>query len=112
MRAHNIFQVWLFPVFFSRSASFRFALVFHHRFEGGEPELEKWSSEVGDVRKDTALLQVILNRMREHGVRSVVMPERIIGCPHEEGIDYPEGQACPQCDFWRGRNRFTGEYEL
>ena len=82
------------------------------RFEGGEPELEKWSSEVGDVRKDTALLQVILNRMREHGVRSVVMPERIIGCPHEEGIDYPEGQACPQCDFWRGRNRFTGEYEL
>jgi len=82
------------------------------RFEGAEPELEKWSSEVGDVRKDNALLQRILKRMREHGVRSVVMPERIIGCPHEEGTDYPEGQACPQCDFWRGRNRFTGEYEL
>ncbi len=81
-------------------------------FEGGEPELEKWIADAGDVRKDAALLQRILNRMREHGVRSVVMPDRIIGCPHEEGIDYPEGQACPRCDFWRGRNRFTGLYKL
>jgi hypothetical protein len=24
----------------------------------------------------------------QHGVRSAVMTDRIIGCPHEEGIDY------------------------
>jgi hypothetical protein len=35
--------------------------------------------------------------------------ERIIGCPHEEGIDYPEGKSCPQCPYWAGRDRFTHE---
>jgi hypothetical protein len=38
------------------------------------------------------------------------MPEAIIGCPHEEGTDYPEGEACPQCPFWQGRDRFKGTY--
>jgi len=33
----------------------------------------------------------------------------IIGCPHEEGTDYPEGKSCPQCPFWAGRDRFTQE---
>lgn len=80
------------------------------RYEGAEPQLQKWTSETGDLRQDTAVLRDIVSRLREAGVKSVAMAERIIGCPHEEGIDYPEGQACPQCDFWRGRNRFTGEY--
>ena len=26
----------------------------------------------------------------------IVTADRIIGCPHEEGIDYPLGRACPQ----------------
>ena len=33
----------------------------------------------------------------------------LIGCPHEEGIDYPEGKSCPQCPYWAGRDRFTRE---
>ncbi len=78
-------------------------------FEGAEPQLQEWTSAAGDIRKDPAVLQTILNQMREHGVKSVATVDRIIGCPHEEGVDYPEGQACPQCGFWRGRNRFTGE---
>jgi RNA polymerase sigma factor (sigma-70 family) len=28
-------------------------------------------------------------------VRSVVVTDGIIGCPHEEGVDYPEGKSCP-----------------
>ena len=80
--------------------------------EGAEPEVEKWKSDTGDLRQDPAVLQAILNRMRDHGVKSVAMAEQLMGCPHEEGVDYPEGEACPQCSFWRGRNRFTGEYEL
>jgi hypothetical protein len=47
--------------------------------------------------------------IREHQVLTVTSVDRIIGCPHEEGIDYPEGQPCPQCPFWRHRDRFTGE---
>ncbi len=80
-------------------------------YEGAEPQLHKWTSETADLRRDTRLLQEIANRMREAGVKSVAMLDRIIGCPHEEGVDYPEGQACPHCGFWKGRNRFTGEYE-
>jgi hypothetical protein len=36
------------------------------------------------------------------------MVDRVIGCPHEEGIDY-EGPTCPHCPYWAGRDRWTGE---
>jgi hypothetical protein len=36
------------------------------------------------------------------------MPDRIIGCPHEEGIDYPLGSTCPLCPFWKDKDRWTG----
>jgi hypothetical protein len=42
------------------------------------------------------------------GALSVVMTGGIIGCPHQEGIDY-EGEWCPVCEFWHGRDRFTGK---
>jgi hypothetical protein len=45
----------------------------------------------------------------ERAAKSVAMMEPIIGCPHEEGLDYPEGEPCPQCPFWAHRNRWTGE---
>jgi hypothetical protein len=41
---------------------------------------------------------------------SVAVTDRILGCPHEEGVDY-EGRVCPQCPFWAHRNRWTGEIE-
>ena len=82
------------------------------QYDGAEPVLYKWTSETGDLRRNNPVLQAILNQIRDHGVKSVAMLDRIFGCPHEEGIDYPEGQACPQCVFWQGRNRFTGEFEL
>jgi hypothetical protein len=44
-----------------------------------------------------------------HGARSVIATDGIIGCPHEEGIDYPDGQVCPQCPFWADRDRSSGE---
>jgi hypothetical protein len=49
--------------------------------------------------------------LRENEVKSVVMVDAIIGCPHEEGIDYPVGEACPECSYWKGRNRWTGKLE-
>ena len=47
--------------------------------------------------------------IEQHDVKSVVLSDRIIGCPHEEGIDYPQGEACPRCPFWAIRDRWTGE---
>ena len=29
--------------------------------------------------------------------------EIVVGCPHEEGIDFPLGGDCPLCPFWNGK---------
>ncbi len=77
--------------------------------DGAEPsEMRKWYTEDGDVRDTLEIMDETVGLLEQHGARSVVMPDRIIGCPHEEGIDY-EGQTCPQCPFWANRDRWTGE---
>ncbi len=78
--------------------------------EDAEPDpLRKWYSDRTDVRNDPRIGEEVVEFLEAHGVLSLVMPERIIGCPHEEVIDYPEGEACPQCLFWKNRDRFTGQ---
>ena len=78
--------------------------------EDAEPEiLERWFSEDSDVQTDPTIGDEILTFIKAHGAKSVVTADRIIGCPHEEGIDYPEGQECPQCPFWAHRDRWSGE---
>ena len=78
--------------------------------EGAEPSaFQRWFSEEGDVRADLAIGGEILQFIQSHAVRSVIATDGIIGCPHEEGIDYPDGEVCPQCPFWAHRNRWTGE---
>jgi hypothetical protein len=72
-------------------------------------ELRKWFSEAGDVRKDPAISEAIVAFLREHDVRSVAMTKGLLGCPHEEGPDYPEGEVCPLCPFWANRDRWTGK---
>jgi len=73
--------------------------------------MRKWFAEAQDLRGDANVLAEAAEFLREHGARSVAMPERIIGCPHEEGIDYASGEPCPQCPYWAHRNRWTGEME-
>ena len=78
--------------------------------EGAEPDyMERWFVDNGDVRSDDEITRQIRAFLAKHEVLSVVAVDRIIGCPHEEGIDYPDGTACPQCPFWASRDRFTGE---
>jgi len=78
--------------------------------EGAEPAiLETWHSEDRDLRKDDDIRHEIVAFLRAHQVLSVAMVDRIIGCPHEEGTDYPEGETCPECPYWRGRDRWSGE---
>lgn len=81
------------------------------REPGSEPELRRWISEAGDVRTDEATLSEVALYFRQHSVRSVAMADGIIGCPHEEGIDYPMGEACPACSYWAGRDRWSGQLE-
>jgi hypothetical protein len=81
--------------------------------EGDEADpLERWFSDTSDVRTDLEVLGNILRFIEQHGAKTVASTNRIIGCPHEEGIDYPEGEKCPRCAFWANRDRWTGEVEL
>jgi len=80
--------------------------------EGADVEpLERWYSPDQDARKNPELMKTVLHFLEAHGVKSVVMPDRMLGCPHEEGKDYPEGEPCPHCPYWRNRDRFTGLVE-
>jgi len=78
-------------------------------YEGAEPKLRRWYSDTTDLRSLPEIESEIKAFLKEYDVVSVSMVDRIIGCPHEEGIDYPSGESCPQCLFWRSRDRFTGE---
>jgi hypothetical protein len=75
--------------------------------EDAEPEMRKWFAETRDIRNDAAIAAEVLAHFEAHGVKSVAMTDRIWGCPHEEGIDY-QGEYCPVCTFWIGRDRDTG----
>jgi len=77
--------------------------------DGPVTAMERWFSDEGDVRADHSILRDILEFVKRHGAQSVVMADRIIGCPHEEGVDYPEGEKCSQCPFWATRDRWSGE---
>jgi len=79
--------------------------------EGAAPVMGRWFAEESDARTDPAIAASVLRFVQDHGVKSVIATDGIIGCPHEEGIDYPDGQVCPQCPFWAHRNRWTGEME-
>ena len=71
-------------------------------------ELRNWKVDRGDIRADPGIAREILEFIAKHRVLSVAMTDEIIGCPHQEGIDY-EGEWCPVCEFWHGRDRFAGE---
>jgi hypothetical protein len=75
--------------------------------DGAEPtDLKRWFSEQRDVRDEVEIAAAIHEFVNHHGVKTVIMTDRIIGCPHEEGIDYPAGEPCPACPFWAARDRW------
>ncbi len=77
--------------------------------EGAEVDpLQRWYSPEQDARKNPELMKTVLRFLETNGAKSVVMPDRLLGCPHEEGKEYPEGEQCPHCPYWHNRDRFTG----
>jgi hypothetical protein len=73
-------------------------------------EMRDWQLIHGDVRNKPEIAAEMLAFMELHRAKSVVMSDGLMGCPHQEGIDY-EGEYCPDpaCAFWHGRDRFTGK---
>ena len=79
------------------------------RSEGAEAEpIKKWFTNT-DARRAENILGEVLSFVEENLASSVIMADQIFGCPHEEGIDYPEGESCPDCLYWKNRDRFTQE---
>jgi hypothetical protein len=61
-------------------------------------ELRDWKVDRGDIRADPGIAQEILEFIEQRRVLSVAMTDSLIGCPHQQGIDY-EGEWCPACEF-------------
>lgn len=70
--------------------------------------LRRWFATSGDIRRDPTVLLEIDAFLKDEGVTRTVMSDGIIGCPHEEGVDYPLGESCPRCPFWATVDRWTG----
>jgi hypothetical protein len=68
---------------------------------GGSPEsIRKWNFEGGDLRKDVPTIKELFRYIEAHHVISVALAPGIYYCPHEPGVDFPEGESCPRCAFW------------
>ena len=74
-------------------------------------ELRAWKVDDGEIRADPRIALEISEFIEERQVPSVAMTDGIIGCPHQEGIDY-EGEWCPICEFWHGRDRLRGSRSI
>ena len=55
----------------------------------------------GKPKKRPKIPQEIMDFFKAHG--SVAISEGIMGCPHEEGEDFPLGEDCPFCPYWAGK---------
>jgi hypothetical protein len=71
--------------------------------------MRSWSTDAADVRNDPVIAAELADWLRSQGIKDTVSYDRIIGCPHEEGLDYPLGRTCPRCPFWAAIDRFTHE---
>jgi hypothetical protein len=69
--------------------------------QGAAPIIERWTGD--KVKDDPKVKREIQAFFKRHRVRSVVATSRNLGCPHEEGVDFPHGGDCPHCPFWKGR---------
>ena len=73
--------------------------------QGAAPIMKRWVGS--DVATSPKVQRELKNFFMEHGVTNVVATEGNLGCPHEEGLDFPEGEECPFCEFWRGKRGRT-----
>jgi hypothetical protein len=61
-----------------------------------------------DVTTSPKVQQELKDFFLQHGVKQVAMTQGNMGCPHEEGEDFPHGEDCPFCPFWRGSRGAAG----
>ena len=85
------------------------AAIFKYAGQREAEELHRWLINTGEIRNDPLIAREVADFFKRHGVKETTTHDRIIGCPHEEGVDYPMGRSCPRCPFWATMDRFTPE---
>lgn len=81
--------------------------VFERPAQPDAAAMRTWHTDGVDARHDSVIAGEISDFLAAHGVKQTVMPDELIGCPHQEGLDYPMGRVCPRCPAWAGLDRFT-----
>ena len=69
--------------------------------EEAEPTIKQWVAT--DVTTNPKVQREIERFFKKHGVTRVGMSAGNMGCPHEEGKDFPVGGDCPFCPYWKGK---------
>lgn len=69
--------------------------------DDAEAIIERWVGS--DIKDDPKVQQAIEEFFAKHGVKSVAAIDKNMGCPHEEGDDFPVGEDCPFCPYWKGK---------
>jgi|GraSoiStandDraft_55_1057291.scaffolds.fasta_scaffold103808_3 hypothetical protein len=69
--------------------------------DGAEPIIKRWVAT--GVTTNPKVQQEMKDLFHQHGVKSVAVSDGNMGCPHEEGLDFPRGEDCPFCPFWKGK---------
>ncbi len=69
--------------------------------ENGDLISRRWYGE--GVVQDPEVITEVGQFFKSQQVQKVVMTGSVAGCPHEEGIDYPDGEDCPYCPFWKDK---------
>lgn len=73
--------------------------VFLH--SSADPILERFVGS--NILRDSKVRAAIKAIFTKYKVKKVVHSGGNIGCPHEEGEDFPTGEDCPFCPYWRGK---------
>jgi hypothetical protein len=69
--------------------------------EGTDPIIKRWVAT--DVATNPKVAKEIDRFFKKYGVTKVGMSDGNMGCPHEEGEDFPTGGDCPFCPWWKGK---------
>jgi len=68
-----------------------------------EPVLRSWSQP--GVTSDPVVAAEIGKYFLENAAEDIVMAGGVLGCPHEEGVDFPLGTECPHCIYWSSHTK-------
>ena len=63
------------------------------------PVIQSWTGV--NIAENVEIAREITGFIKEHDVARVLTSEWVLSCPHQEGIDYPEGDLCPNCPDWQ-----------